>query len=145
MEIISSMKKRIQECERERDIYSAWLTKLRFPNLIFVGIGSLLAFFGGAATVTELLGPKVGGIMALIGGALTGLHNWLGCEAHQLECTKLHGQFESLKSRYEANLVEPNQILQLEVFRELELELAKVKQERKTRAWKGFLDFGTKT
>lgn len=145
MDIATHVEKRILECGAEHAHYSAWLSKLRLPNALFVGLGSLLAFLGGAAILTESVGPKLAGTMALLGGALTGLHSWFGCEAHQSECRKLLGQFESLKSRYETIQVEPDEARRVERFRELELELAKVKEERKTRPWKGFLDFGAKT
>jgi len=145
MDVETHVVKRIAECDSECARYTRWLSKLRLPNSVLVGLGSLLAFLGGAAMLAEVFGSGLTGAMALIGGALTGLHSWFGCEAHQTECRKLLGQFESLKSRYETVQVEPDEGRRLERFRELEMELAKVKEERKARPWNGFLDCGRKT
>lgn len=139
--ILEHISSRIRECASECSGYSSWLTKLRLPNSILVACGSLLAFLGGAAMLNDIA-PDISGIMALMGGALTGLHGWFGCEAHQSECKTLLGKFESLKSRYETLLVEPDKEKMLAQFRDLEAELANVKGARQARPWKGFLDFG---
>ena len=142
--VIDHISARIAECANECSGYSSWLSKLRLPNSILVAFGSLLAFLGGAAILNDIA-PATAGLMALVGGALTGLHGWFGCEAHQTECKTLLGRFESLKSRYETLLVEPDKTRMLEQFRDLEIELANVKENRNARPWKGFLDFGQKT
>jgi hypothetical protein len=109
---------------------------------MLVGIGSLLVFLGGAAILNDGgIGSKAAGIMALIGGALTGLHSWLGCEAHQSECIRLSAQLDSLRSRYEAVQIEPDESRKIEKRRELEAELAKVKEGLRVRPWKNILRF----
>jgi len=143
MNMAQHISNRISECQEEMHSYAAWLRQLRGPNFMLVGLGSLLAFLGGAAILTcggEMV-SKVAGIMALIGGSLTGLHSWLGCEAHQAECIRLSAQFDSLRSRYQAVEVEPDASHKIEKFRELEAELAKVKEGRKVRPWKNILRF----
>lgn len=145
MDVSSLIESRIAECNTESSEYTKWLSQLRLPNSILVGLGSLLAFLGGASLLADVGGENFAGGMALFGGALTGLHGWFGCEEHQTECRKLLGQFESLKSRYETVQVEPEEARRLERFRELESELAKIKEERKARPWKGFMDFGGKS
>ena len=142
--VTSHIKTRIDECTKECANYTRWISRLRLPNIILVGLGSLLAFVGGAAVVTELGPAWIGGVLALVGGAMTGLHGWLGCEAHQSECRKVLGQFESIKSRYEHLLVELDEPRRTERFRELESEVAQIQHERKALPWKGFLDFGAK-
>ena len=73
---------------------------MRFPNFFLVGIGSLLAFVGGAAIVVNKL-ENFAGYMALSGGALTGLHGWLGCEAHQQKCRTIEARYSATKLKYE--------------------------------------------
>jgi hypothetical protein len=74
--------------------------------------------------------------MAMLGGAMTGLHSWLGCEAHQAQCSSLAGKFEGLKSRYEALKIESNEQRRADALRDTEADLARVKEDRGTRPWK---------
>jgi len=143
MDVTQRISDRIRECRVEADSYDVWLRQLRGPNFMLVGIGSLLAFLGGSAILTcagEAIN-KAAGIMALIGGSLTGLHSWLGCDAHQSECNRLSAQFDSLRSRYETLQAEPDEFHKREKFRELEAELAKVKEGRSTRPRKSIWRF----
>jgi hypothetical protein len=134
---------RIEECRKECASYSSWIRKLRFPNVMLVGGGSLLAFLGGATILADSghTGSTAAGIMALVGGALTGFHSWFGCEAHQAECIRLVAQFDSFKARYEMIQAEPDHNQRLDRLRELEKEFADAKEGRKARPWKGLLDF----
>jgi hypothetical protein len=96
--------KRINECDIKSQKYDNWLKTLRIPNLLLVGGGSLLAFIGGAGIVAELFTTKFAGVMALIGGALTGFHGWMGCETHQQKCRTISSGYLSFKLKYEALL-----------------------------------------
>ena len=145
MDISSHISKRIEECREKHADYKHWLSKLRLPNTILVGCGSLLAFLGGSAIIADVGSGVIAGALAILGGAMTGLHSWFGCEAHQTECRKIMGQFESLQSRFEYLLAEPDESKRLEKFRELESELSQVKLEKRAYPWKGFLDYGPKT
>lgn len=40
-------------CDAEFKRYKKWLSYLRFPNLILIVLGSLLAFLGGALILKE--------------------------------------------------------------------------------------------
>lgn len=73
--------------------------------------------------------------MALVGGALTGLHNWFGCEKHQSECRQLMGKFEGLKLKYDSLHIEPNKELKMLRLRELDLEFAKATSSKNARPW----------
>ena len=44
--------------------------------------------------------------MALVGGALTGLHGWFGCETHQQKCRSISAQYTAIKLKYEALALE---------------------------------------
>lgn len=99
------IKARIVECQSKTKDYDHWLNILRIPNFLLVGGGSLLAFVGGAAIISNKY-EDVAGYMALIGGALTGLHGWLGCETHQQKCRTISAQYASLKLKYEALTLE---------------------------------------
>jgi len=79
--------------------------------------------------------------MALIDGALTGLHSWLGCDAYQSECSRLSAQFNSLRARYETVQAEPDESRKREKFGELKAELAKVIEGRVTRPRKSIWRF----
>ena len=92
---------RITECSLKISHYDRWLRILRIPNILLVGGGSLLAFLGGAAIISEDFG-KSAGYMALAGGALTGVHAWFGCESHQQKCRNISAQYSSMKTKYEA-------------------------------------------
>jgi len=92
---------RISECRSGAKDYDRWLKILRLPNIILVGGGSLLAFLGGAAIISNKF-EDVAGYMALVGGALTGLHGWFGCETHQQKCRSISAQYASIKLKYEA-------------------------------------------
>jgi len=95
------IKNRISECLSKANDYDRWLRLLRIPNIFLVGGGSLLAFLGGAAIISNKLGDTAG-YMALIGGALTGLHGWFGCETHQERCRSVSAQYTAMKIKYEA-------------------------------------------
>ncbi len=138
MNIEDHIKKRIAEASNEASSYVQWLRKLRAPNFLLVGIGSLSSFFGGAAILSgaSQTSATVAGILALVGGALTGFHGWLGCENHQAECKQLLAAFEGLKVRYEALLIEPDQAMKLERLRALDDDFAQVLKARQARPWK---------
>jgi hypothetical protein len=91
---------RIAECISQAQRYEKWLNILKIPNFFLVGIGSLLAFLGGAAVVSEKFG-EYAGYMALIGGALTGVHGWYGCESHQQKCRTIEARYSAFKLKYE--------------------------------------------
>lgn len=95
------IKNRISECQTKANDYDRWLRILRLPNIFLVGGGSLLAFLGGAAIISNEL-ENVAGYMALVGGALTGLHGWFGCESHQQKCRNISAQYSAIKLKYEA-------------------------------------------
>ena len=97
-EIIES---RIAECSAQAHKYESWLNILKVPNILLIGVGSLLAFVGGAAIVAEKFGDYAG-YMALVGGALTGFHGWFGCEAHQQKCRTIEARYSAFKLKYEA-------------------------------------------
>ncbi len=92
---------RIAECAEQAQRYDKWLNYLKVPNIILVGLGSLLAFLGGAAIVAEKW-KDYAGYMALIGGALTGLHGWFGCETHQQKCRTVAARYKAFKLKYES-------------------------------------------
>ncbi len=142
MDVSAHIEKRISECRAECTNYTRWLSKLRLPNTILVRGGSLLAFVGGGAVVSELEPKWVPGIFALLGGAMTGLHTWFGCEDHQDQCRKTLGQFESLTSRFEYLRAEQDETRRDGRLEELENELADVKKLRTARPWQSFVDFG---
>lgn len=96
---------RIKRCSEKVNEYDRWLKLLRYPNMIFVIGGSLLAFIGGAAVLTTDFGDTPG-YMALIGGVLTGFHGWFGCEAHQQKCKEIRTRYNSLKLKFERLLSE---------------------------------------
>ena len=95
------IKNRIAECRSKAIAYDRWLRILRIPNIFLVGGGSLLAFLGGAAIISNKF-ENIAGYMALTGGALTGLHGWFGCETHQQKCRSISSQYSALKLQYEA-------------------------------------------
>jgi hypothetical protein len=95
------IEKRIAECISQAERYQNWLNILRVPNLVLIGIGSLLVFAGGTAILVNELG-KYAGYMALSGGALTGFHSWLGCETHQQSCKIIKARYLMFKVKYEA-------------------------------------------
>ena len=96
---------RIMECHSKANDYDRWLRMLRVPNILLVGGGSLLAFLGGAAIISNTF-EDIAGYMALVGGALTGLHGWLGCETHQQKCRSISAHYNALKLKYEALALE---------------------------------------
>ena len=96
---------RISECHDKADNYDRWLKLLRIPNIFLVGGGSLLAFLGGAAIISNNF-EDIAGYMALVGGALTGLHGWFGCETHQQKCRSISAQYKAMKLKYEALVLE---------------------------------------
>ncbi len=126
--------RRIEECQSESERYSRWLGILRVPNTVLTVGGSLLAFLGGA-TIIENSNTSLGGYMALVGGALTGLHNWFKCEAHQSDCKILMAKFESKMSSYQSLLVESDSTIKEQRFRELEKELSSIKESRSAKPW----------
>ena len=65
-----TIKNRISECRSKANDYDRWLRILRVPNIFLVGGGSLLAFLGGAAIISNKF-EDIAGYMALIGGILT--------------------------------------------------------------------------
>ncbi|GAA5143433.1 hypothetical protein [Thalassotalea piscium] len=79
------IKNRIAQCSEKVNEYDRWLKLLRYPNIIFVIGGSLLAF---------------------IGGVLTGLHGWFGCETHQQKCKEIRYKYNSLKFKFKRLLDE---------------------------------------
>lgn len=93
--------KRIEDCNSEAERYGRTIRVLRVPNFLFVGLGSLLAFLGGAAIIADKFGD-VAGYMALVGGAMTGFHGWLGCESYQQKCKSIESRFRSFRVKYEA-------------------------------------------
>ena len=97
--------KRISECRYKANDYDRWLKILRVPNIFLVGGGSLLAFLGGAAIVSNNF-EVIAGYMALAGGALTGLHGWFGCETHQQKCRSISAQYTAMKLKYESLILE---------------------------------------
>lgn len=118
-EIISS---RISQCEKKVDEYDRWLKILRYPNIVFVIGGSSLAFIGGAAILNEKLGD-IPGYMALVGGLLTGLHGWFGCETHQQKCKEIRSQYHSLKLKFERISNEENKTENFKILDNLFIEL----------------------
>ncbi len=99
---------KINECTTQAQKYSDWLNLLRYPNLFLVGGGSLLAFVGGAAVINKLINVNLAGYLSLAGGALTGFHGWLGCEAHQQKCRTIEARYKEFKVYFEALLAEKN-------------------------------------
>ena len=99
------IKNRISECRSKANDYDRWLRILRIPNILLVGGGSLLAFLGGAAIINNKF-ENIAGYMALVGGALTGLHGWFGCETHQQKCRSISAQYTAIKLKYEALVLE---------------------------------------
>ena len=99
------IKDRISECNSKAGDYDRWLKILRLPNLFLVGGGSLLAFLGGAAIISNKF-EEAAGYMALAGGAMTGLHGWLGCETHQQKCRTIRAQYTALELKYQALALE---------------------------------------
>ncbi|CAD6878431.1 hypothetical protein [Methylomonas albis] len=96
---------RVVECGNMANDYDRWLNVLRIPNFFLVGGGSLLAFVGGTAIISNQY-ENIAGYMALIGGSLTGLHGWMGCETHQQKCRAIGAQYASLKLKYQALTLE---------------------------------------
>ena len=113
---------RIAQCSEKVNEYDRWLKLLRLPNLIFVIGGSLLAFIGGAAILNEKFGD-IPGYMALVGGTLTGLHGWFGCEAHQQKCKDIRAQYNSLKLKLERLLNEEDKNQTFKVLDDQFIEL----------------------
>lgn len=99
------IKNRISECHSKASDYDRWLRILRIPNIFLVGGGSLLAFLGGAAIISNKF-EDIAGYMALVGGSLTGLHGWFGCETHQQKCRSISAQYTAMKLKYEALTLE---------------------------------------
>lgn len=92
---------RVSECKARGEAYKRWLRILRWPNVLLVGGGSLLAFLGGAAIISHKF-EDAAGYMALVGGALTGLHAWFGCETHQQKCRSIQMHYFAYQSKYES-------------------------------------------
>ena len=144
MDMPQRIASRIAECQEECRSYTDWLRQLRGPNFFLVGLGSLLSFLGGAAVLADVSDNSVlVGLMGVVGGALTGLHNWLGCEKHQAECERLSSEFDALATRYETLQSEPENTKHIELFREIEADLARAKGGRRARPWKRFWKFAT--
>ena len=118
-EIINS---RITHCNEQVRQYDRWLKILKFPNMMFVIGGSLLAFIGGAAVLDKTNGD-IPGYMALIGGTLTGLHGWFGCEAHQQKCKDIRARYHSLALKFERMLSEENSEESFRVLDDLFIDL----------------------
>lgn len=91
---------RISESRSQAARYKKWLNRLKIPNTILIGGGSLAAFIGGAIIVAQA-SKDFAGYMALFGGALTGLHGWFGCEAHQQKCRSIAATYLEFALRYE--------------------------------------------
>ena len=94
---------RIKLCKLERRSYEIWLKTLSPVNFMLVGVGGILSLVAGLSIITEaeLICTKTAGWIAVVGAALTGLHNRLKCEPHQAECKKLANQFAELQTDYE--------------------------------------------
>jgi len=127
-----TINKRIQECTSKANDYDRWLRLLRIPNVFLVGGGSLLAFLGGAAIISNQH-ESIAGYMALIGGTLTGFHGWFGCETHQQKCRAIRAQYNSLKLKYEALALETEH--KLENLKQLETQYAEFVSTIDAKPW----------
>ena len=123
---------RISECHSKANDYDRWLKVLRVPNMLLVGGGSLLAFLGGAAIIGNRF-DDIAGYMALVGGALTGLHGWLGCETHQQKCRSIRAQYTAIKLKYEALVLENTN--KEEELKSLEQQYAEFVSSIETKPW----------
>jgi hypothetical protein len=126
---------RIERCCIEAEAYIRTVRILGYSNFLLVGIGSLLSFLGGA-TILNSSDEKLktaAGVLALIGGAFTGMHGWLGCERYQADCKRLAARFENLKVRYESLCYETQIELKSKALHELEQEFAALLKNRQTR------------
>ena len=126
MDIDLRISHRITQCHQDSRRYESWLGKLGPLNLFTVGLGSLLSFLGGAEIIasTQILTTQQAGIMALVGGALTGIHGWLKCDDHQSECRRIANGYKSFQTKYEKIQLEPQKDKKLERLNELEDDFA---------------------
>lgn len=102
------IEERIKLCKIEKRSYQIWLKTLTPANFLLVGVGGVLSLLAGLSIVTEaqLVETTTAGWLAVVGAALTGLHNRLKCEPHQAECMKLANQFAELQTEYERLQIE---------------------------------------
>ncbi len=84
------IEERIKLCKIEKRSYQIWLKTLTPANFLLVGVGGVLSLLAGLSIVTEaqLVETTTAGWLAVVGAALTGLHNRLKSEPHQAECMK---------------------------------------------------------
>lgn len=114
------------ECKRNRQILNSWLNLLWYFNIIFVVGAGLLTFLGGSDIALQLdifEEPNTAGYLVLIGGALSLIHNQLGCDAHQKDCRKKHAFYKSWESEYAI-------LSGLSNLKEIEEELANISKRR---------------
>jgi hypothetical protein len=123
---------RIALCKVESRAYEIWLKRLTPANVVLAGLGGLLSLIAGLSIITEanLIEPKVAGWIAVLGAALTGLHNRLRCDPHQIECRKLANQFAALQTEYERLQLEAHEQPKSEQLLSLEHKLAEIVAER---------------
>lgn len=137
MDIDSRIADRITQCKQGSRRFELWLGKLGPLNLFTVGLGSLLSFLGGAEILasTQILTTQQAGIMALVGGALTGIHGWLKCDDHQSECRRIANGYKSFQTKYEKIQLETEKSKKLERLSELEDDLAGFKDGFRAIPW----------
>ncbi len=126
------IEERIRLCKCERRSYEIWLKTLTPVNFLLVGVGGVLSLIAGLSIVTEasLIGPKVAGWIAIFGAVLTGLHNRLKCEPHQVACKKLVNQFSELQTDYERLQLEINEQKCMDELKAVEQKLAVIRAGR---------------
>jgi hypothetical protein len=102
---------------------------------MLAGIGGVLSLVAGLSIITEaaLIQPKLAGWIAVLGAALTGLHNRLRCDPHQQECRKLANQFAQLQIRFERLQLESDDRTRREQLLSLESSLAETMGTRGAR------------
>ena len=93
-----------EECKIQTTAYSIWLNKLRPANFTLVIGGAILSLIAGSSLLldidTDVLDPKIAGVLAIISAAFTIIHTKLNCDEHQAECRKLKGQYAALSQAY---------------------------------------------